>query len=79
MKRIVFTKHAEEMLTARSINREMVMSCLTQPTQVVHARENKRAYLKDFDNNYLKAIVAEEKDAFIVVTAYWFAKNRIKQ
>lgn len=79
MKRIVFTKHAEEMLSMRSINKEMVVSCLTQPTQVVHARENKRAYLKDFGTNYLKAIVAEEKDAFVVITLYWFAKHRMKQ
>lgn len=79
MKRIVYTKHAEEMLSVRNINKKMVESCLLQPTRVVQARENTRAYLKVFGVNNLKVIAAEEQSAIVVVTVYWFAKNRIKQ
>lgn len=79
MKRIVYTKHAEEMLSVRNISKEMVESCLLQPTRVMQARENTRAYLKAFGVNNLKVIATEEQGTVIVVTVYWFAKNRIKQ
>ena len=79
MKRIVFTKHAEEMLAVRGIDKKLVESCLLQPFKIVPARENNRAYLKDFNTNSLKVIVAEEQEALVVITVYWFAKNRAKQ
>ena len=78
MKRIVFTKHAEEMLSVRGINKDMVTSCLMHPTKIVDAKDGKRVYLKDFGVNYLKVIVSDEKDAFVVITLYWFAKHRVK-
>ena len=79
MKRIVFTKHAEEMLSVRKINKALVASCLTQPTRVTDVRESKYAYLKDFGANNLKVIVSDEKDAFVVITLYWVAKHQVKQ
>lgn len=79
MKQIVFTKHAEEMLLVRRINKIMVVSCLTQPTRVVQAKKDTSAYLKEFDAQCLKVIAAEEKDALVVITVYWIAKSRAKQ
>lgn len=78
MKRIVFTRHAEEMLAVRGITKPMVSSCLMQPTRRVAARNDKQAYLIDFGTRYLKVIVADEKHSFVVVTLYWVAKYRVK-
>lgn len=41
-------------------------------------REDKKIYLKDFGNNYLKLIVSEEDEDRVIVTLYWLAKRRIK-
>ena len=79
MKRIVFTKHAEEMLSVRHIDRSKVKSALTQPSRRIKAKEGKVAYFKDFGVNYLKVVVSEENDALVVVTLYWVAKHRINR
>ena len=79
MKRIVYTKHAEEMLVRRNLKKVFVTSCLTKPDKKEHAKENKRAYLKDFGRNYLKVIVSEESNALVILTLYWIAKDHIKK
>ncbi len=78
MKRVVYTKHAEEMLVKRNLKKVFVTSCLTKPDKIDHAKENKQFYVKDFGKNYLKVIVSEESNAFIIITLYWIAKDRIK-
>ncbi len=79
MKRIVFTKHAEEMLSVRGIHKDMITSCLMHPTKIADAKDGKRAYLRDLGVNYLKVIVSDEKDAFVVITLYWVAKQRVNR
>lgn len=79
MKRIVFTKHAEEVLEVRHIDRKIVTSALMQPDRTSKAREGACAYLKDFGVNSMKVIVSEEKNALVVITCYWVAKHRTKQ
>ncbi|GEM_PF-3890201 len=53
MKRIIFTKHAEEMLAVRHVERDKVKLVLTQPGRSIKAREGKIAYLKNFGMNDL--------------------------
>ncbi len=79
MKRIVFTKHAEEMLVVRHVDRDKIKLTLTQPSRRFKVREGKVAFLKDFGINYLKVIVSEEDGALVVVTLYWVAKRRINR
>lgn len=79
MKRIVFTKHAEEMLEVRHVDRDKVKSVLTQPSRSIKVREGKVAYFKNFGINDLKVIVSDEKDAFVVITLYWVVKHLMKQ
>jgi hypothetical protein len=79
MKRIIYTKHAEEMLTARGIDRKMVESCLVRPSKIIPAREHTLAYLKVFNANSIKVIVADEKESLVVITVYWIAKDRVNQ
>lgn len=74
---IIYTKHAEEMLVFRRIQREFVEKCIKDPDDVSPAREDKKIYLKNFGNNYLKVIVSEEGENIIVVTLHWLAKKRV--
>ncbi len=67
------------MLAARGIDRNVVESCLLQPSRIIPARDNNFAYLKDFHTNILKVIVAEEKETLVVITVYWIAKDRMTQ
>lgn len=76
--RSIFTKHAEEMLRFRNISKLLVEKCIRKPDRVLPAREGKKVYLKDFGNNYLKVVVAEEEKHIIIVTLYWLAKKRLK-
>ncbi len=75
MKRIAFTRHANEMIVLRRLNKKLIEQCIRHPAEIIPAKENKYAYVKDLGKNYLKVIIADEKQALIVVTAYWFAKK----
>lgn len=76
--KVIYTKHAEEMLKFRNITKSLVDKCVRKPDQVISTREGKKIYLKDFGNNYLKTIVAEEEKYIVIVTVYWLAKRRLK-
>lgn len=76
---IIFSQHAKEMLKFRDINQSLAKQCVHNPDHILPSRENRKIYLKDFDNNFLKLIVAEEGDNKIIITAHWIAKKRIKQ
>ena len=76
---IIFSRHAKEMLKQRQIKQTLVKQCVDNPDYIQLARENKKIYLKDFGNNFLKLIVAEENGNQIIITVYWVAKRRIKQ
>lgn len=76
---IIYTKHAEEMLIFRKLKKSWVRKCIDNPDEILNAKEGKKAYLKDFGNNYLKVIVSKEKDDIFVITLYWLAKKKIKK
>lgn len=76
--KIVYTKHAEEMLVFRRINKNLVDKCLKYPDKILPAKLEKLTYLKDYGKNYLKAIVTKEKNQVIVITVYWLAKKRAR-
>jgi hypothetical protein len=76
--KIVYTKHAKDMLVLRNIQMIKVEECINNPDHILPGKFGKKAYLKDFGTNYLKLIVAEEKDRKVVVTLYWLAKKRVK-
>ena len=76
--KIHYTQHAIESLKLRNIDKKLVDHCLQKPDISLPARKNKKAYLKDMGNNYLKVIAVEENDMLIVITAYRFEKDRVK-
>ena len=52
--------------------------CVKKPDMVLPAKDRRKAYLKDMGVNYLKVIVVEDGNKLVVITAYWFAKKRLK-
>lgn len=77
--KIVYTKHAKEIIAIRSLKRSYIRSCLMKPDMVVDAREGKQAFLKDLGVNYLKVIAKQENNDLVVITAYWIEKHRLKE
>ncbi len=76
--KIIYTKHALEMLALRHLDSLLVKNCLTHPDIKTSGKSNKKIYLKEYGKNYLKVIVAEENNQLIIITLYLIAKNRIK-
>ncbi len=66
-------------LEERNIKGIWARQCANEPDFVLPAGDNKKAYLKDMGKNYLKVIVAEEEGNLVILTAYWFAKTRLKR
>ena len=46
--------------------------------EVIDLFFGKKAYLKNYGENYLKVIVADEYNDLFVITAYWISKARIE-
>ncbi|MBW4620504.1 MAG: DUF4258 domain-containing protein [Cyanosarcina radialis HA8281-LM2] len=70
------SRHAEEELERRGIQREFLDSVLSDPQQIVEDRDGKRAYQSQFlfenGKTYLvRAIVADNTSPAIVLTAFY--------
>lgn len=79
MKRITFTKHAKSMCLLRGLSEKILINAVRKPDLVLPAKENKQAYLKNLGKNYLKIIIFKDTDTLVIITAYWIAKERVKQ
>lgn len=77
--KIVYTKHAQEVLTQRGISKSLVDKTVRKPDFKLCAKEEKKIYLKDWGKNYLKVILAEEEKDLIIITFYWIDKNRFRK
>lgn len=77
-KKIIYTKHAKEMLEFRNIKKDFIEKCINNPDKILEGNKNKQIYLKDFGKNYLKIIVSSEKE-IVVITCYWIHYGRIKE
>ena len=77
--KVVFTKHAAEMLSFRRIKKEFVEETVKNPDDTLEAKSGKMIYFKDFGKNFLKVVVAKEDDKAVVITEHWIAKKRIKK
>lgn len=76
---IIYTKHAVEMISFRSIKKDLVEECIEYPDDILSAREGKTIYLKGFRKKFLKVIGFQVEADIVVVTLYWLAKKRVKR
>lgn len=76
-KKIIYTKHAEDMIGLRKIKRSSVADCLRDPDKTLKSRKERKIFLKNFGKNNLK-VVAIENEEFLVITCHWIAPERIK-
>ncbi len=63
----------------RNISKENIEKTIISPDTIMPALNNKRVFMKDLGNNYLKVIAVEEKSAIVIITVYWIEKKRVKQ
>lgn len=76
---IIYTKHAKEMLLHRGIKQELSDECVNNPDKILSGNNNKKIYLKDFEKNFLKVVVSEERENKIIITLHWLAKKRVRK
>lgn len=79
MNRIVFTKHAITVMQLRGLDEAILAKAIRKPDMILPTHNGKHVYLKDMGKNCLKIIISEERDALVVITAYWIAKERVKR
>ena len=77
--KIVYTKHAEEMLAFREIKKEFVDKTVKNPDDKSTGKGGKDIVYKNFGKNYLKVVISKEKSEVVVITEHWIAKKRIKK
>ena len=75
---IVFSGHALLKLRQRNISQGLVMETVRTPDFTKPSRHFREERYKRFGKNYLKAVVVEERDILIVITAHWLAKGTKK-
>lgn len=76
---IKFTRHAEEMLLQRGIEKKKVLGCLKNPDIKSAGVNGTLVFLKDYVKNYLKVIFVRDLGDDIVITLYWIDKKRVKR
>ena len=76
MKEIQFTKHAEEKLSERDIDKEIVASAIQNPDERILGRDDTIIAHKGVGGKMLRAIFREEQHHYIVITAYFTTKER---
>ena len=74
--KIIYSRHAEEKIKERRIDKEIVESTLLDPEEIIHSRDNIKIAYKIVGNKLLRVIFKEEKDIWIIITAYLTKKNR---
>ena len=74
--KIIYSRHAEEKIKERRIDKEIVESALLDPEEIIHSRDNIKIAYKIVGNKLLRVIFKEEKDIWIIITAYLTKKNR---
>lgn len=79
MIKIIYTKHAQEVLVQRGISKSLVDKTVRKPDFKLSGKEEKKIYLKDWGKNYLKVILATEEKELIIITFYWIDKNRFRK
>ena len=67
------------MLAFRGIKKGQVEETIKNPDNKSKGRDDKSVLYKNFGTNYLKVVLAKEKDEVVVITNHWIAKKRIKK
>ena len=74
-KPIIITEHAEERMRRYKISREIVISCIRKPDEVVSSYGG-RLIAHKFRGRYVLRVVYEEDTLITVITVYWARRER---
>lgn len=77
--KVVFTKHALEGLSLRSIGERQVKATINKPDFKTKGRQNTTLLYKEFKDSYLKVVISEAEEEAFVITEYWIDKARAEK
>ena len=76
MKEVQFTNHAEEKLSERDIDKEIVTTIIRNPDERLLGRDDTIIAQKEVGGKMLRVVFREEQNDYIVITAYFTEKKR---
>jgi hypothetical protein len=76
MKEIMYSKHAEERIKKRDLNKDLIDKTLEMPDKVVNGKDGTHIAHKDIGTHLLRVIFTDEGKYYLVITAYYTDKER---
>lgn len=77
--RMVFTKHALEVLDKRNISNKLVEHSINLPDFRIAVEGGRFILLKKFGGKFLKIVVANKQDEIVIITGHWLALKRAER
>ncbi len=76
MKDVQFTKHAEEKLSERNIDKSLIICTIKGPGERLPGKGNAKVVHRNIGNKLLRVVFREDEHNYIVITAYFTEKER---
>lgn len=73
---IIYTDYAEDSISDRNIDKDIIEDALLNPYEIVEGKENRKIAHKIIGNKLLRVIFEIGLKAYIVVTAYYTEPKR---
>lgn len=69
--KVIYTKHARERISIRSISEQLVLNVLRKPDKLLPAKQGRMRVIKKVDGDRISVIYVMENNNFVIITAYW--------
>jgi len=76
---IIYTKHAEEKLKEREIDKGLVESTLEKPDRTLDSKFGRKIAQKLIGKKLLRIIYKEEDNIYVVITVYYTRPERYER
>lgn len=76
---IIYTEHAEENITERKLEKEIIEDILRNPDQVISSRFGRQIAQRTVNGKLLRVIYEQQSNIYIVVTAYFTGTERYRR
>ena len=78
MKKLKFTKHAEQKLSDRNINKTSIRIALEKPDELLIGENDMKIVHRAENNKILRVFFREDEYNYIIITAYLTSKEKYK-
>jgi len=76
MKEIIYSKHAEERIKKRGLNKDLIEKTLELPDKVMNGKDGTLIAHKEIGTHLLRIIYKGERKYYLVITAYYTDRER---